>query len=341
MTTRGVHAHELRWEGLELVDLPLRAWVQLGYFASRSRTFCGTGNEVDCDPAVAEVAARGQGHEPSSQAYEQAVDRYYLFPMTMPYGVLNLRWRLREGPRKVELFGGWRGNLYSSGLPGEPGPYPGSLYAAEFPQGEAGLASVFQLGALLDARDQEPSATRGFFVEASLRASSPVWGSAWDFVGFHNSWQLFLSLDPGQRVVLADRFVVDLLAGDVHSHELAQVGGTAYYFVYGGYMFGRGIRESRYLGRIKLMDQLELRWMPLELTLLRQRVDVGTVTFVDLGCIGLDWGDWGGDPARLLPATGAGLRLALNEDFVVRADLGVSPVEDWTPALYLLVGQTF
>ena len=57
LTSRLMQRHEIKWEGVDVFDLPLRAWVRLGFYSTVTQNFCGTGNAVRCDPARAEDAA--------------------------------------------------------------------------------------------------------------------------------------------------------------------------------------------------------------------------------------------------------------------------------------------
>ena len=70
-------------------------------------------------------------------------------------------------------FNGWRVGWYIPGTLLEPGPWPGSLYARLYPNGEPGISSVPQVGITIDNRDQEPAPSSGYFAEASLRGAHP------------------------------------------------------------------------------------------------------------------------------------------------------------------------
>lgn len=351
-TTKLVQDHQIRFDAVELFDLPLRLTLRGGYYQSRTQNFCGFGNEVSCDPHVAEVEAARLGLRGSER--EDFLRRYYFLRITRPYLQGLARWRLLREPVKVELMAGWRGHLL---LPGDPWadddgdgapdlafrPYPGSLYEKVFPGGESGFASVFTAGVMFDKRDREASPTRGYWVEGTLRASSSWLGSSWDYAGGNLTARTYLPLFTygEHHLVLAQRLVLDATVGDLPVAEMIRVGGSWDYTAFGGNPMGRGIRVQRYVGRIKVLEQIEARADVFRHELFGQRFRWGLVGLVDAGWIGVDWQDLGGDPYRILLGFGGGLRLAWNEDFVIRADVATSPIERFAPAVYIDIGQTF
>lgn len=350
-TTKLIQDHQIRFDAVDVLDLPLRLTFRGGYYQSLTQNFCGFGNGVTCDPNVAALEASRLGLEGSAR--EDFLRRYYLLRLTRPYVQGLARWRLLREPVKLELMGGWRGHLL---LPGDPWadddgdgapdltfrPYPGSLYAKTFPRGEPGFASVFTAGLMLDERDREASPTRGYWIEGSVRLSSSWLGSSWDYAGGNLTARTYLPLLRGAHtVVLAQRLVLDATVGDLPVDEMIRVGGSWDYTAFGGNPMGRGIRVQRYVGRIKVLEQIELRADIASHELFGQRFRWGLAGLVDAGWIGVDWKDIGGDPYRILFGFGGGLRLAWNDDFVIRADVATSPIEGFSPAVYIDIGDTF
>ncbi|HEY1101322.1 MAG TPA: hypothetical protein VGF99_20460, partial [Myxococcota bacterium] len=145
--------------------------------------------------------------------------------------------------------------------------------------------------------------------------------------------------DLGRRLVLANRFTVDGLVGDVPIQEMARLGGSQDFYTFGGADTGRGIRVQRYLGKARVIDMAELRWRFAEVSFFEQAFAFSAVAFADVAIIGdelykpKDLGVVGG--------TGGALRIAWNENFIVRFDLGVSPFENWAPQPYITVNQPF
>lgn len=351
ITSRLVQRHEIKWEGVDVADLPLRVLLRAGYFATVTQNYCGTGNAVSCDDDRAAAAAHDAGLVPGSEGFDEFVRRYHRVRFIRPHGDLLLRWGLTEAPLKVELMGGARLGWFIPGDFTSQAPYPGSLYAEAYPEGEPGLSSVLQLGLTVDRRDLEASPTRGFFIEVSLRAATPAWGSTWTWAGANTSAAFYVPMPFA--ATLASRTMADIIIGDAPTEEQATIGGTRDHTAFGGQWIGRGLREHRGIGKVKLIQQFELRRELFDFVVFGVRIDVGAGTFTDVGWIGADLFDFGGGalvdgeltdvglPTRLLFGAGGGLRILLNRALLMRLDLAWSPFEAITPSFYTPFGYPF
>jgi hypothetical protein len=356
ITTRLIQAHRIRFESLRLFGLPLRALAQVGYYSTVTQTFCGYGNTVTCSDALAEDAARRSGASIFSDLYSEVRRKHHQMRFIRPWAEALARYALWEKPHRLELWGGWRGNLY---IPGEirvegvvdgdwfrAGPYPLSQWEQRFPTGEPGFSSVVQAGVSLDDRDEETQPNSGYFVEASVRAAGWPIGSTWNWLGSNVTGAVYAPLYAGSAtegadLVLATRAVADVMLGDAPTEDMARLGGLTDFISFGGSDVGRGIREHRFLGKVKVMSQSELRWSFTEFEVLEQRLKLGLAGFLDLGWVGYDVNDWRGDPFRVSMGVGSGFRLLWNQNFAVRLDVGFSDVEQWEPRVYIRVGNPF
>lgn len=358
-STKLVQDHNVIIDSLRLFDLPLRLNARIGYLSSLTQNYCGVGGSLSCDPAVAEQAARDAGLDEGSTAFADFARRYYQRRFMNPYGLVNLRYALIERspgqPTRVEVTGGYRAFYFIPGDvfadedgDGQPDlvDYPGSLYATGFPAGEAGLSSVVTAGLMLDSRDAEPSPTSGWWNEVSVRATTPGL-STWTFGGFNLTLRGFTPLpvslpfygDTGRRLVLANRLTFDGVVGDPPIQELARLGGSQDIYAFGGADIGRGIRVQRYLGKGRILSQSELRFRFAEVKLFEQDFAFTVAGFVDAGIIT----DELISPRNVGVSGGGGgaLRIAWNENFVIRVDLGVSPLERWALQPYITINQPF
>ena len=350
LTSKLVQRHELRWEGIQVLDLPLRMWARVGLFSTVSQTFCGYGNGVTCDESVPRAIAQDAGLDQGEPAFDDFVRRYYLMRYVRPHADTVMRWRLRDKPHRVELLTGWRVGWYLPGTFLEPGPWPGSLYAAQFPDGEPGVSSVGQLGFTLDDRDFEPAPSHGYLLEASVRGAHPFVGSTWTWAGMNVSVHGYDQLMASPHVVYAGRVLVDLAAGAMPTEEIAEIGGTKDYGAFGGQWIGRGVRDRRYLGKLRVIHQSELRVDVASFDVFGWHLDNGVVAFADLGWIGYDWnnltGAFPGDPWRagnplgVVVGAGVGLRILVNRAIVARAEVAASPTEQRSPSFYTPVGNS-
>jgi hypothetical protein len=350
ITDRLVQRHELRWEGLQVFDLPLRMWARIGFFSTLTQSFYGYGMGVTCDEGTARLAARDFGLEAGTKDFDDFVRRYYMMRYVRPHGDVVMRGRLRDKPHRIEALVGWRGAWYIPGSLLERGPWPGSLYAQEFPEGEPSFASTPQIGFTFDDRDNEPAPSRGYYAEASVRGGSPWWGSSWSWGGINLSYAGYDTLLDAPHPVYAGRILVDIADGDMPTEEIAEIGGTKDYGAFGGQWIGRGVRDRRYLGKLKVIHQSEVRTDLFGLTLWNVRLDVGTVVFGDVGWIGYDIDNltgafpgnpWEpGHPLGLVWGAGVGLRVVVNQAIVRRVEVAGSPLEQKFPTFGTPVGNS-
>ena len=345
VSSKLVQAHAVTWDALRPFGLPGRSYLRLGYYSTLTQNYCGTGNDVTCDPAVARAAADAAGlhddPDKTDDAFDTYARRYYLMRFIRPYATVLFRSWLRDKPWRTELLFGWRGSYTIPGELSERGPYPGSRYAADLPVGEAGLSSVPTVGIVVDDRDDEIFPLHGVYAEASVRGGNAWTGSTWPHAGVNATAALFVSLAAKPRVVLANRVIADVIVGDPSTEEMARVGGTLDPIAFGGAYLGRGIREHRYLGKVKLLHQAELRAQLFDTNLLGQDLSFGAAAFVDDALIGYDVVDWRGDVDRVLVAGGVSWRILWNRTFALRWDLAASPNEAEGPGFYIIVGQVF
>lgn len=359
VTAKLVQDHNVIIDSLRVLNLPLRLNARLGYISSLSQNYCGLGGSVTCDPAVAADAAVAAGLEQGTTGFDDFTRRFYQRRFMNPYGLVNLRYALVERspgqPTRVELTGGYRAFYFVPGDvfadengDGQPDltPFPGSLYARDFPDGEPGLSSVLTAGLMLDSRNAEPSPQSGWWNELSVRASTPGL-STWSFGGFNVTLRGFTSVpmtlplygNTGRRIVLANRFTFDGIVGQPPIQELARLGGSQDVYAFGGADIGRGIRVQRYLGKLKALNQSEVRFRFAETELLSQHFAFTLAGFIDAGIIG----DELVAPKDVGVAAGGGgaLRIAWNENFIIRIDIAVSPVEQWAIQPYVTINQPF
>jgi len=345
ISSKLVQAHALTWDALRPFGIAGRSYLRLGYFSTVSQNYCGLGNVVECARGDATNAADHLGlvddAADEDDAYDTFVRRYHLMRFIRPFSTVIFRPWIRDKPYRVELLLGWRGSYTYSGDVFHKGPYPGSLYAENFPVGEDGFSSVPFVGVVVDDRDDEVFPTRGIFAEASVRGAGALTGSTWPYVGGTAIGAIYLQMSRTPRLVLASRVIADVLVGDPSTEELARIGGTLDPIAFGGSAIGRGIREHRYLGKVKLMNQTELRGQFVDVTLWDQDLSFGAAVFGDSALIGVDVLDLGDAPLRPLATLGVSWRILWNRNFAIRWDLATSPMENDGPGFYIIVGQAF
>ncbi len=322
MTTKGQHSHYIRTDILNVAKLPLRIRSRVGLLATTNENFCGFGVSANCDASIAH--------------------QYFLYRYFEVYGTIDGRYKLKDAPHKIELIAGWRGSYYWPGTWGDYTSYSDTLYAKNFLEDKRkGFASVVEAGVMFDGRDNEPSPTKGYWIEATFRESSPYWGSSWSYLGFNLSLRGYLPLDSQRRLVLAGQAIFDGMVGEAPLQEIVKVGGSLLQTAYGGSEIGRGVRSLYFPGRIKVIKQLEMRYRFWGFDFLKQHFDTSAVTFLDLGVISWDLKELEKNEFKPLLGFGGGFRVAWNEAFIIRLDLGFSPIESYVPRFYLKIGNVF
>ena len=346
ITNLAVHADGAYVDWLRVNDWPLRFIGGVFFWATRNDTYCGLGNQVRCADSVAK--ANAEALELNTSQTDSYLHTYYYRRYYSPSVELKFFWEVvdptPETP-KVELTFFWRGTGYVPGVIGHSVPYGHNYFSNAFPDGQPGFASVFQLGIMTDTRDKEAAPSHGYWLDASVRGASRAWGSTWNYAGFNVTARTYVPLTPGRALVWANRFIADLIVGTPSITELSQVGGYATVpggmQGFGGTDIGRGIRQNRYMGRIRLMDQAEVRWDFLSFDILGEHFDLTAVGFADVAWVGVDYDDFGGDPRKFIVGEGGGLRVAWDEDFMLRVDAGVSSVENYDARIYVSVDNVF
>jgi hypothetical protein len=339
LTTRGIHNHWIQLDALRIGGSPLRITTRASFLVTRVGNYCGYGHEVTCDPADAEAAADDVGLTGATRA--EFVKDYHRVRFVRPFAFVNARWELDPMPHRVEVFGGWRVEILRDGDLSEGGPFPGSLYDVDTDGGDDGVLSVLQAGVMFDDRDKEAAPSRGYWAEASVRGAAPFLGSTWSYAGVNLTFRGYQPLLKDRSLVFAARWVFDGRVGDGPLREWANPGGSTLYEIYGSLNSGRGIRARRYVGDVVTFVNPELRWTFLTVRPGKTPIAFTALTFADTGFVADRWADLGSALTHPLVGTGGGLRVAFDDNFIVRADVGVSPIEGWSPYVYLDINNLF
>ncbi|MEC8424857.1 MAG: BamA/TamA family outer membrane protein [Myxococcota bacterium] len=341
-STKGVQTHRLQYDWLAVGGSRLRLTTRTEFVADFSGNYCGASAPGDCSDGAAMAAAEAAGiiDDPHNDddAYDRFTRRYYKVREVRPNWYMLGRWAIREDGPRLEVFGSYYGERKRPGDFSETAPWPGSLYEQDFGSTEAGYVSLLQVGLMADGRDNEPAPVRGHWAEVSVRQAGRLTGSTFSYGGLNLTERVYVPLGT-DRVVLADRAVVDLMWGAPPTSEMVRSGGTDFYYWFGGQRAGRGIRWRRVLGTARTMNQTELRatvktWTPGTAT-----VDLTPIVFFDAAY----WADGlaAFGSGAFMYGTGGGMRIAINKNFILRGDIGVSPLEDWAPSVYLDVKNLF
>jgi outer membrane protein assembly factor BamA len=234
-------------------------------------------------------------------------------------------------------------------------------YGLLTPQEAGGGSLTFlKLGLIYDTRDNEAAPNKGIWSEIMVMAAPTFLGnSPYAFVKLEITHRQFISL-VRKYLVFAYRL-----------NYQGTIGGTSPYYI-DPYMFSswslstkpdglggartmRGVLRDRVVGDGVALGNIELRWKFWRTHFLKQNLYFGLVGFLDGGMVVQDRKVY----RNLIPenlrayyfnvasdclhlSTGLGLRLALNENFMVTFDYGFAlNKQDGSNGLYIGLGHMF
>ena len=227
---------------------------------------------------------------------------------------------------------------------------------------DGGSANFFKFGVVYDTRDKEGSATKGMWSEALLVYSPGFFfNPEFSFTKLILIHRQYFTLIP-KKLTVAYRLGYQ-----------GTIGGTApFYFEpymissyssatktdgLGGAKSLRGILRNRVVGDGVAYGNLEIRWKFLQTHLGKANLDFSLNGFADAGMVvkpfAIDeskipvaekdnYFDFSSANDKLHPAAGAGLRIALNENFILAIDYGLAMnKQDGAKGLYISIGNLF
>ena len=344
-TSKFVNSHMIKVDRVRAFGLPWRLIGRIGFYSTPSQNYCGLVSDADCSENRAKLEADRLGLR--TQDREVFTNNFYKNRYMSLYGELFSSWLLWQGFAQLSLINSYRGNYYWQRDFSNIGPYENSLYARDFPSDkirQEGYLSTLEIGLMLDSRDNESAPTSGFWLESSVRGAAKFTGSAWNFFGANLSARFYWSLDSERKLVIASQSIIDAVVGNLPYDALSRVGGSQAlndYNAFGGSLLGRGLREQLQVGRFKAIEQLELRYNFWSFKLWRQNFEMVAAAFTDIGFAAWDYQRFLRDMKAVQIGFGPGLRIYWDKTFVIRADLGMSPAENFYPRFYLVVGNIF
>lgn len=209
-------------------------------------------------------------------------------------------------------------------------------------EADGGLITTLKGGVSYDSRDFKANAMKGIWFETGFEAS-PSFLSEEGFARFYAIYRQYFTIVP-KDLSLAYRIGYQTtVGGNVPFYFKNQLitsvlAGTTSEGL-GGSKNLRGVLRNRVVGDGVLYGNVELRWKAVRFNLINQNFYIGLVGFTDMGMVTdkvefemPDAGDmFGGesvsdffnpDSESLHLSAGAGLRIVMNENFIIAADFG-------------------
>ena len=247
-------------------------------------------------------------------------------------------------------------------LPNVPGLYEKYIGWGIIPQEEAGGGFIPELktGIIYDTRDVKVNPMKGMWTEAVLTAAPKFLGAASGFTRFSLTHRQYFTLIKNDLSFAYRLGWQQTIGGHVpfyYEPQMTTTVMTGYATIgLGGSRYLRGARRDRVIGDGVVYGNFEMRWKFARMNLIHQKFYWGLNGFVDMGQvtkkIAIPSIPFLNDPAAsdyFKPGTekmhgtyGAGIRLAMNQNFVISLDYGMAMnKQDGDSGLYIGLNYLF
>jgi hypothetical protein len=259
--------HTIRLDAPQFFSKRLRLDTRFDFLRAVDATWFGIGNSMTVVPRPPPPGA--------ASAYEYRAEHFRL--------AVLLRIKIAS-PFDLALFTHARYEF--------PDPYVPSKLSDDVASGavigsKSSFLDTVAAGLMVDTRDNEIMPRRGIFYQFGVAGTA---GTAED-VRFGEASGVtahFASLAPW--IIFANRVIASFKFGTVPFYELQQGDVFNPQYLLGGDAGVRGVRLGRYAGLIKVIQNTELRFVPIpRFHVLRWRVLPGAFTFFDAGRVWTDY----------------------------------------------------
>lgn len=259
--TKGPRSLEVKGEQFDIAKTPTRAFYQAKYAVDDSAPYWGEG------------ARLAPGDKPGAGSPPDA----YRYRGVGPWLSLVVREPLPGAPGAASPWSVFARARFRQQEVLDPGTALASARPAGF---EGGTLTTLHAGVLRDTRDEEISASRGTFLDASVFAAPPLLGTN-TMAGGNVGFRVYHRLERG--VVLAARAMYELKLGDVPFYERTQIEGLNYGEGIGGPGTLRGVARARLAGEEKILANVELRATLVTFRPADRPLELGVSTGLDAG----------------------------------------------------------
>lgn len=339
------HNYSFRWDKPGFLSKRLRLNLKLGFKRYLTSGYYGVGNA-----SVFERRWERYDSVKTADDFQLAL-KYNQYDRTYPFIDAKLRYRVQDHDHGgVDLFASSSSSYNVISI------YPKSKLEEDLQKTASDpvrsyligtpnhMLTTLTAGSLWDSRDHETTPQRGSFHDISFRLglgsaeSIRYWGGNVTLRLYHPLIEDYL--------ILAARSMFDFVSGRPPFYELALAGGFYPDSAPGGGAGVRGLVDLRLYGKVKQVNNIELRGRLQPISLFSQRFMLGGVLFWDSGRV---WSEMGGSPLDLTSSgsnagyyqsLGAGGRLRWGETFLIRGDLAYA-FKDQTIGIYIDLNHLF
>jgi len=217
-----------------------------------------------------------------------------------------------------------------------------------------GFDNSIKLGIVFDTRDRLTNPMKGMWTELITRTAPEFLGNYNNFFRISLIHRQYFTLIE-EKLSFAYRLWYEGAFGEVPSYSRQYLTASNYYEGMGGATTMRGVLMNRIVGKQTAVGNVELRYKAVRFNLINQNFYLGFNAFADAGYIlqGYDM-DLSNVPAdqqsllfnnnykELVTTGGLGIKLAMNENFVVSGEYAMSFDKNYgASGLYVLIGYLF
>ena len=306
-TSGGLQFHWLDHDVPSVADTPFRFRSQLIYMRNTDEHYFGLGSEAMRDLGYVGSADRFTSFSRYRVEIERAdlagytYSRYDSYEMVRPLALLSVERTILRGlvrpllgvglehvrlrdytdrtVRAVDAAGG--------GTEATMGP---TRLRVDCERGvivgcAGGWNNFLRLGLSFDTRDFEPDPNRGVFIDAALDVGLRPLGSRYAWTRFMASGRLYVSpLPETADLVLALRGTLQVQSRDTPFFAMKLIPFTEDpRHGLGGLRTLRGYQQDRFVGPVMTLVNAEVRWTFVRFQLLKQKLALIGVPFLDLG----------------------------------------------------------
>ena len=306
-----------------------------------------------------------QVYDPSLNLNRQTGTAYYNYSRSMLRCLLDAQGEIYSGLRWAAGAAFWS---FALGNPSNIHYDPSNTLYADYcaaglirgDEASGGKRAEFKIGLVFDTRDHDAAPSRGINADIFLNASPDLFGDGYKYLQFCAHYRQYLDLIPARsgRMVLAWHLAYqDCLEGEAPFYMLPII--TTPYLRQiiseglGSMNTVRGNLYNRFIGDGYAWGNLELRIRLTDFTFLNQGWYIGFNPFFDMGLItrphrpgamaawlGTSMEEVVSAARRLHKSAGAGLKIVMNENFIVSWELAKAFDHD-NPGWGLSIGSNY
>lgn len=354
-TTKGSGVNQLKYDSEYLIP-KTRVMFESSFLTEKAIGFYGfNGAETNYFPTY-------ENDSPDNAFYRSRL--YYRYDRKLTrikldfqrkFPIKNMRWMFGLAHYNVKIASIDTTKL-NSNLPDDKKlPSVNGLYdnyidwgAIKSDQKNGGISNIVKLGAVYDTRDQEANPMKGIWSEILIVSSNKFLGSAYSFTKLSITHRQYFTLKKDVLNFAYRLSYQPKISGEMPFYMLP--------FIYntditrdglGGAKTIRGILLNRIVGQDIAYGNFEFRWKFLQTIIKNQNLYLALNPFLDMGMVTKNY-DF--DKSKI-PVTeinenenlhlgyGMGLKIVLNQNFIVSADYGLSnQPNDGTSGLYIGIG---